>query len=69
MEMKMGDYVKTLVDKEARWGDDRFMVPKGTHGLVCEVFEGDAVHIELAEDSGLPFALVTYRKGEYEKVE
>ena len=67
--MKMGDYVKTLVDKEARWGDDRFMVPKGTHGLVCEVFEGDAVHIELAEDSGLPFALVTYRKGEYEKVE
>ena len=68
MEMKMGDYVKTLVDKEARWGDDRFMVPKGTHGLVCEVFEGDAVHIELAEDSGLPFALVTYRKGEYEKV-
>lgn len=69
MEMKMGDYVKTLVDKEARWGDDRFMVPKGTHGLVCEVFEGDAVHIELAEDSGLPFALVTYRKGEYEKVD
>ena len=69
MEMKMGDYVKTLIDKETHWGSDRFMVPKGTGGLVCEVYEGDAVEIELAEDSGLPFALVLYKKGEYEKVE
>ena len=69
MEMKMGDYVKTLVDKEARWGDDRFMVPKGTGGLVCEVYEGDAVFCEIGGDDGLPFALVLYEKGEYEKVE
>ncbi len=65
MEIKMGDIIKTLVDKEAEW-DEKFIFPKGSRALVCEVYEGDAILVE-TEDK-YPFALVTYKKGEYEKI-
>ncbi len=67
INMKMGDYIKTLVDKDAEWGSETIHVPSGSIGLVCEVFENDALMIE-APDS-LPFALVLYEKGEYVKID
>ncbi len=69
METKMGDVIKTLVEKEAEWDDEKFIVPKGSRGLVCEVYEGGALLVETSELDHLPFALVLYEKGEYEKVD
>ncbi len=42
MNMKMGDYIKTLIDKDAPWGSETIHLPSGSIGLVCEVFEVDA---------------------------
>ena len=67
MNMKMGDYIKTLIDKDAPWGSETIHVPTGSIGLVCEVFEGDALMIETPDS--LPFALVLYEKGEYVKID
>ena len=64
----MGDRIKTLVEKTAKW-DSVFAVPEGSHGLVCEVYENGAILIETSELDGLPFALVLYEKGEYEKID
>lgn len=65
MEIKAGDIIRTLVDKEAKW-DEKFIFPKGSRGLVCEVYEDGAILVE-TEDK-YPFALVSYEKKEYEKV-
>ncbi len=64
----MGDVIKTLVEKEEEWDGKTFTVPKGSRGLVCEVYEGKAVLVETSELDGLPFALVLYEEGEYEKM-
>ncbi len=65
--IKMGDNIKTLVDKRAQYGDETIFVPCGTIGLVCDVFDEDAVLIETPDN--FPFALVLYEKNEYEKVD
>lgn len=67
MSIKMGDYIKTLVDKDAYWGSEMMHVPCGSIGLVCEVFEGGALMIETPDC--LPFALVLYEEGEYVKID
>ena len=64
MEIKVGDIIRTLVDKEAKW-DEKFLFPKGIRGLVCEVYEDGAILVE-TEDK-YPFALISYAKAEYEK--
>lgn len=69
MEIKMGDYAKTLIDKPSYWGDVDFIVPKGSKGLVCEVFEDGAILLEMDSLKEIPFALVTFEKGEYEKTD
>lgn len=63
----MGDNIRTLVDKNAPWGAETIFVPKGTIGLVCEVYKGDEAILVETPDT-MPFALVLYEKGEYEKV-
>ncbi len=68
MEIKIGDTIKTLIEKKTYWGKIDFIVPKGTNGIVCEVYDDGEILIETLIDSGLPFALVEYKKGEYEKV-
>lgn len=68
MEIKMGDIIKTLIEKKTYWGKMDFIVPKGSNGVVCEVYEDGEILIETIQGSGLPFALVEYKKGEYEKV-
>ena len=65
--IKMGDTIRTLVDKKASWGSEVVFVPKGSICLVCEVHEGGAIMIETPESTS--FALVDYEKGEYEKVD
>ncbi len=65
--MKMGDYIKTLVDKKAPWGAETIFALSGSISLVCEVFDGDALMIE--KPDSLPFALVVYEKGEYIKID
>ncbi len=67
-KVEMGDLVRTLIEKEAKWGDDRFMVPKGTECLVCEVYDGEVAFCEVGGDDDMPFALVLYYPGEYEKI-
>lgn len=67
MNIKMGNIVKTLVDKRGNWGSTVVFIPKGTLCLVCEVYDNGAISVE-APDS-MPFALVDYEKSEYEKVE
>lgn len=67
MEIKMGDYIKTLVDKDALYGSEIIHVPGGSIGLVCEVFEGGVLMIETPDS--LPFALVLYEKGEYIRID
>lgn len=67
MEIKMGDNIRTLVDKEPFYGENSINVPKGTIGLVCETYEDGSVLIETPEN--MPFALILYKKGEYEKNE
>ncbi len=62
----MGDVIKTLVEKEAEWDDKTFRVPKGSRGLVCEVYEDGTLLIETSVSDNLPFALILYEKGEYE---
>ena len=65
--IKIGDTIRTLVDKKAPWGSEVVFVPKGSICLVCEVHEGGAIMIETPESTS--FALVDYEKGEYEKIE
>lgn len=67
INIKIGDYIKTLVDKDASWGKETIHVPSGSIGLVCEVFESDALMIETPDS--IPFALVLYEKGEYVKID
>lgn len=64
MEIKVGDIIRTSVDKETKW-NEKFLFPKGSRGLVCEVYEDGAILVE-TEDK-YPFALVSCAKGEYEK--
>ncbi len=67
ISIKMGDTIRTLVDKKALWGSKVVFVPKGSICLVCEVHEEGAVMIETPQSTS--FALVDYEKGEYEKIE
>ncbi len=67
MNIKMGDYIKTLIDKDVSWGSEMIHIPSGSIGLVCEVFESDALMIETPDS--VPFALVLYEKGEYIKID
>lgn len=65
--LKMGDYIKTLIEKKAKYGDQIILIPSGAICLVCEVFENDAIMIETPDT--LPFGLVLFEKGEYIKIE
>lgn len=67
VSIKMGDTIRTLIDKKASWGSEMVFVPKGSICLVCEVHEEGAVMIETPQSTS--FALVDYEKGEYEKIE
>ncbi len=67
MSIKMGDYIKTLVDKDASWGSEMIHVPSGSIGLVCEIFEGGALMMETPDS--LPFALVLYKENECIKID
>lgn len=67
ISIKMGDTIRTLVDKKALWGSKVVFVPKGSIYLVCEVHEEGTVMIETPQSTS--FALVDYEKGEYEKIE
>ncbi len=68
MNVKIGDCIKTLVDKTTYMEDsDYFIVKKGSEGLVCEVYNDGGVLVEIEENDEHPFALVSYRADEYEK--
>ena len=65
MEIRMGDNIKTLIDKNVSYGKEHVFIPKETIGLVCEVYKDGSVLIETPDT--LPFALAVYKKGEYKK--
>ncbi len=69
MEIKLGDIIETLIDKETYWGHVDFFMPKGSLGVVCDVDDDGCITIETMENTGLPFALVEYKVGEYKKVD
>lgn len=66
MEIKMGSNIKTLIDKDVLYGNDSVHIPKETIGLVCEIYEDGSILIETPDS--MPFALVLYKRGEYEKL-
>ena len=65
----MGDCIITMVDKTVDWGDEKIFAPKGTIGLVCEVYEENAVLAEIGDNKSTPWILATFYEGEYEKWE
>lgn len=65
MEIKMGECIKALINKQTYWGDINFDIPAGTHCVVCETYDYGDVLVETSEP--LPFSLTLYKKGEYEK--
>ena len=67
MEIKMGDCIIATIDKTVGWGRERIFVPKGTIGLVCEVYEENAVLAEVGDNKNMPWILATFYEGEYEK--
>ncbi len=68
MEIKMGDAIITKVDKNINWGDDTIFVPKGTVGLVCEVYDEGAILAEIGDNKSIPWVFDTFYEGEYEKL-
>lgn len=67
MEIKMGDCIIATIDKTVGWGRERIFIPKGTIGLVCEVYEENAVLAEVGDNKSMPWILATFYEGEYEK--
>lgn len=67
--MEMGDCIETTVDKKSHWHPFDFVVPAGTRGVVCDVLDDEVVQVEIYTLKEVPFALVTFEKGEYVKIE
>ena len=60
MKIKIGDSVETLVDKTFEEGiDKKVFIPKGTNGLVCEIYDGWAL-IEIYNQHDAPNARNVY---------
>lgn len=65
MKFKMGDLIKTLIDKE----DDNsieghIFIPKGSLGHVCEVYSNNCYLIEFGKDIHYPYCLIFYNENE-----
>ncbi len=69
MEIKMGDCMITTIDKTVDWGREKIFVPKGTKGLVCEVYEESAILAEIGDNKKMPWILATFYDGEYTRLD
>ena len=68
MEMKMGDLIKTTVEKTTYSGNKGDIIIKvGAVGLVCEIYEDGILFVEFDEDEVGTYCFCEYKTGEYEK--
>lgn len=68
MEIKVGDLIKTTVEKTTYWGDSGDIIIKhGAVGRVCEIYENGVLCVEFEECEVRTFCLCEYRDGEYVK--
>ncbi len=44
-------------------------MPKGSLAVVCDIDDEGWITVETMENTGLLFAIVEYKKGEYKKVD
>lgn len=66
-KIKMSDCIITTTEKTVNWGDEKILIPKGTGGLVCEVYTEGAILAEVGDNKKLPWILATFYDGEYKK--
>lgn len=66
MEIKMGTIIKTLVDKEETEEGVEFIIPKGTLGVVCDIF-GEYCLIEFSDSEFMPECVTEYSINEFEE--
>ena len=68
MEMKMGDLIKTMVEKTTYSGDSGdIIVKKGAVGLVCEIYKDGTLFVEFDENETSTPCFCEYKEGEYVK--